>query len=310
MNKQGKYGMFLHILGLLILPVQISLLIIRVITGKEKLERIFERLSIASDDSKDDLIWIHCASVGETVSAFSLIDIILKKKKNSCFLLTTGTITSASLAISKMEQYNHFSEKQIIIHQMLPVDNLIIAKKFITYWRPKLGIFIESELWPSITFAAKIYKIPLIIANGRMSSRSFSRWKKFGWIIKNMASCFDLVLAQSEQDSENFKKIGFKNVKLVGNLKYYLKDDHIDLELDSKISSEIGDRKLIFAASTHQGEERERPRGAQRRPALAPARHHRRPLPRSNRTRLGQARGAGLRPRLLPRIHARRRRGR
>lgn len=234
---------------------QIIMLIIRLIKNKEKLERVLERISIPSQKKLDDLVWIHAASVGETNIAFSLIEIIRKSYKSQKFLLTTGTINSEILAETKITAYNNLNSDIVIIHQMLPMDNFFITKFFLNYWNPKIGIFIESELWPNTLFLAS-KKFPLILVNARMSERSFNRWLKFSNIISSIAGCFSETYTQTRIDYERYTSLGFKNVKQLGNIKYAQKDAVINNLFLEELNDNIEAKKIIFAASTHDGEEK------------------------------------------------------
>lgn len=244
----------LFILGFIVFIPQCIILIYRFLCGKETNERILERFAIASDLPSKKLIWIHAASVGEIVIAFSLVDIILKHKKSQNFLITSGTSTSANLAASKIEHYNITHRRSVVIHQFLPIDNYFLSKRFLDYWSPGLGLIIESELWPNIiTSASK--KFPLLLVNARMSERSFKRWLYFKSIIQTIGSKFSGTLAQSKQDYDHFKALGFQNVKLLGNIKYVQKDQMLDEILFDELSKATKSRKILFAASTHSGEE-------------------------------------------------------
>lgn len=248
------YEMFLYALSIIALPLQLILLFFRVIRKKEDLDRVLERLAIASDVEKKDLVWLHAASVGESIIAFLLIDIILKINKTQNFLITTGTKASAELVLKRMKSYNDAAQPELITHQFLPIDNIFISKRFLNYWKPGLAIFIESELWPNILHEAR--KIcPVILANGRISAKSLSKWHNLKFIIKNIAKCFSAVLVQSGVDKVRYEALGFDNISFSGNLKYIQKENKIDEILLKKIKDSIGARRVIFAASTHPGEE-------------------------------------------------------
>jgi len=253
-RSEKLFEALLTVGSIIIFPFQVLLLVLRLIRGKESLERVLERFSVASEDRTENMIWVHAASVGESIVAFSLIDMLLKYKKDLKFLVTTGTLTSANLVASKMEQYNHYSREQMIVHQFLPIDNIFITSHFVENWRPKLALFIESELWPCILNSASSF-CPVILVNARMSRRSFSRWKWFKFVIRNMGGCFTHTLAQSNQDKDHFSAFDFNDTIMIGNLKYVQKDDNVDIETYSKIAQQVGDRKVIFAASTHLGED-------------------------------------------------------
>ncbi len=247
-----NFEYFLSLVSILSFPVLVVLLLVRLFKGKESSQRILERIAIGSDIPSENMVWIHCASVGESILGFSLMDMLLARNKNLKFLLTTGTVTSANLARSKMKEYN--VTRQVITHQFIPIDNIFFVKKFMNYWKPKLGLFIESELWPNLIFEASKH-CHLILLNAKMSHRSFARWHKYKFIIEKMASKFSSVLAQREQDKIYYERLKFNNVSFAGNLKYVQKDDRIDLKLYESLLKQIGGRKVIFAASTHPGEE-------------------------------------------------------
>ncbi len=248
------YEWFLYLISILAFPFQMLLLASRVIKKKEDSSRMLERLAIASDVEKKNLIWLHAASVGESIIAFLLIDILLKINQEQNFLITTGTKASAELVAKRMKSYNEEANKELITHQFLPIDNIFISRRFLNYWNPKLAIFIESELWPSILYEAQ-KTCPVILANGRISARSFSKWQNFSFVIRNIAECFSATLVQSTVDKMRYEALGFSNIKLSGNLKYIQKENKIDEILLKKIKDSIGKRRVIFAASTHPGEE-------------------------------------------------------
>ena len=255
-GKAGKlFELLLYVLSFVIFPFQLLLLALRALRGKEDGSRILEKLAIASDVEQEDLVWIHAASVGESIVAFSIIDIFLKLHQSQKFLLTSGTKASAELIATKSKAYNSNELDQVITHQYLPIDNIFISKRFLNYWKPRLGIFVESELWPNILWEAKKL-CPLILANARISSGSFARWRSFAFIIKNIATCFVSVLAQSKIDEERYIVLGFDNVELYGNLKYIQKDEKIDEDFFHKMKDATSNRQIIFAASTHEGEEK------------------------------------------------------
>ena len=128
-------------LGIILIPLIKINLLLRILKGKENKNRFSERYGISSIERPEgDLIWIHAASVGEFKSTVLLIDTLHKKYT---ILLTTTTLSAANYAI---KNYGHK-----IIHQFAPLDISIWVEKFLIKWRPKLVIWIESDLWPITT---------------------------------------------------------------------------------------------------------------------------------------------------------------
>lgn len=255
-NKKKHYlfMIFLVALSILMIIPQILLLFVRIFKKKEKLERLHERLAICNNGKLQKPIWIHAASVGETIVAFTLIELLSQKNPTEEFLLTTGTISSANLTDKKFPEIRQKYPKVKVIHKFLPVDNFFVSKKFIKYWDPKIILFIESELWPNILFSIKDETKTLLV-NARMSPRSYKKWSRLSWFIAAISSRIDNVLAQSPIDTEHFKNLGFSNVELIGNLKYVQNEEKLDLEFLNLLKKGIGHRKILFAASTHAPEE-------------------------------------------------------
>lgn len=220
----------------------------RIKKGKEDPNRLNERFGqpkIARPDGK--IIWMHGASVGETVSMLPLIDKILKEDKNINVLVTSGTVTSAEVMSKRLPAR--------AIHQYIPIDNPKFVKNFINHWKPDLALWFEAELWPSLISEIHQCKIPLILVNGRIADKAFKHWKMFKFLSKEMLSCFNLCLGQSEEDTRRLNIIGAKDAKYLGNLKYAGFNPPVDENKKQEISSQISGRPLWGVISTHNNEE-------------------------------------------------------
>lgn len=216
--------------------------------GKEDRLRFAERLGLASiKRPAGKLVWIHAASVGESIAMLKVIERILQKYPNWSVLVTTGTVTSAQLMNERLNGR--------AFHQYVPVDRVKYVRRFIEHWKPDLAIWAESEFWPNMVIETRASAIPMVVLNGRMSNRSFERWKRYPGIIKQILCAFSAVLAGSEIDAERFTQLGAPNVSAPGNLKYAadpLPYDESELE---KLKTEIAGRNTWLAISTHPGEE-------------------------------------------------------
>ena len=136
--------------------------------GKELAERLPERRGesrIARPDGP--LVWLHGASVGEMLSILPLIERI--RARDITVLVTAGTVTAAELAERRLPPG--------VIHQFAPLDVPQYVARFLDHWRPNLALFVESDLWPNLIMAGAARGIPLILVNGRLSERSFRRWR-------------------------------------------------------------------------------------------------------------------------------------
>ncbi|WP_085904053.1 3-deoxy-D-manno-octulosonic acid transferase [Kiloniella majae] len=220
----------------------------RITRGKEHPVRYTEKLGYASQAKpKDKLVWIHGASVGESLSILPLLETFHSLRPDLTFLVTTGTATSARLMEERLPPY--------AIHQFVPVDLPLAIGNFLRNWRPDIALIIESELWPNMIFRTKAHGIPLILLNGRMSQKSAKSWARASFFIGDLLNQFDLILAQSSTDARRFNELGAPHVKKQSNLKFAaapLSYKQGDFE---ELSAQIGTRPVWFASSTHRGEE-------------------------------------------------------
>ena len=227
-------------------PIASQLLMRRQKRGKEHPERLKERLGQASiPRPKGPLIWVHGASVGEMLAAVSLIERL--RAQNFAVLVTSGTVTSAALAEQRLPNG--------VLHQFIPLDAPRFVRRFLDHWRPGLALFIESDLWPNLICSCARRKIPMIIVNGRISERSFKRWRRVPRVIAALLNRFDLCLAQSATDAERYTKLGAPRVTATGNLKLDVPAPPADEATLRRLRDTIGKRPVLIAASTHAGEE-------------------------------------------------------
>ena len=233
-------------LSLAAAPLAPALIKQRVKQGKEDPERIGERRGLSRDTRPSGpVVWIHGASVGEVLAAASLIERL--RALNLRILLTSGTVTSAAIVARRFPPD--------IIHQYVPYDSPRFVGRFLDHWRPSLALFIESDLWPNLILASAARRLPMVLINGRMSPRSFPRWRRVSGTISAILDKFDICLAQSNIDAERFTALGSRNVVTTGNLKLDVPAPPADpLKLERLMAMTRG-RPIILAASTHPGED-------------------------------------------------------
>lgn len=239
-----------RLITIIFFPLIAAYILLRAFRKKEDFSRIKERFAISSVKAPHDLVWIHAVSVGEANSALILLDEILKTDAKTSILFTTTTKTSAAIIANKIKDF-----QGRVIHQFLPIDSYFVVKKFLNYWRPKKIFFVESEIWPNFINMAAQLGISTFLINGRMSEKSFSRWKIAYKIAFNIFDSFEIIFAQSLEDQRRFRQLTIKEVLFFGNLKSQalnLKFDEAEL---LRIKNEIGSRHFWLAASTHKGEE-------------------------------------------------------
>jgi 3-deoxy-D-manno-octulosonic-acid transferase len=227
-------------------PVAPQLLARRLTRGKEHPERLSERRGEASlTRPQGPLVWVHGASVGEMLAAVPLIEHL--RAQGFAVLVTSGTVTSAALAEQRLPDG--------AIHQFIPLDAPRFVRRFLDHWRPGLALFVESDLWPNLILSCAERKIPMIVINGRLSERSFSRWRLVRGVIAALLSRFDLCLTQSEADAERYAQLGAARVTSTGNLKLDVPPPPVDETVLQRLKEIIGTRPVVAAASTHPGEE-------------------------------------------------------
>ena len=151
-------------------PIAIAYLAQRRKRGKEHPIRFRERRGLTSAGRpQGPLIWLHAASVGEATTALGLIEHLLTSRPGVAILVTTGTVTSARLLASRLPARAR--------HQFAPADVPGWIIRFLDHWHPDLALWIESELWPNLVLMTHARGIPMVLVNGRLSARSYRRWR-------------------------------------------------------------------------------------------------------------------------------------
>jgi 3-deoxy-D-manno-octulosonic-acid transferase len=219
----------------------------RALRGKEDRGRLGERFGRASiPRPQGQLVWIHGASVGETLASLPLIEVLLKTD-NRTVLVTSGTVTSARLMEDRLPPQ--------ALHQFAPIDSPGAVARFIDHWRPDAGLFVDSEIWPNLLVTAHARGVKLALVNGRMSQRSFAGWRRAKTTAKAILSLYDICLAQDEETAERLRALGATNVSVSGSLKADAPPLPADETKLQALTSAIDNRLVFLAASTHTGEE-------------------------------------------------------
>ena len=216
--------------------------------GKEDRARFGERLGRPSLPRPEGrLVWMHGASVGESVSLLPLVARLREALPDVHVLITSGTVTSARLLRERLPDG--------VQHQFVPADRPGAVRRFARQWRPELAVWVESELWPNLVLETAARGTPMLLLNGRMSDRSKARWRRAPQLSRALLAAFDGVLAQTEADAERFRALGARNVAVRGNLKNDAQPLPADEDRVAALRRAIGARPCWAAASTHEGEE-------------------------------------------------------
>jgi 3-deoxy-D-manno-octulosonic-acid transferase len=225
----------------------------RVLRGKEIESRLGERFGWSAEPRPPgDLLWLHAASVGETVSALPLLPLL---PPGLHVLFTTGTVTSARLLQSRLAATGGASWATCVIHRFVPLDVPAWAAAFLDHWRPEAACFIESEIWPNLLAACSKRGVRLGLINARMSARSARRWRLAGAFIAELLGSFTWIAAQSEADAARLRALGARNVTAPGDLKLAADPLPVDEAELIRLKTRLAGRPVWLAASTHPGEE-------------------------------------------------------
>lgn len=236
-----------RLLTRLLEPLAPRLLDARAKQGKEDPARVDERLGRASLPRPDgDLVWLHGVSVGETLSLLPVVERLRRSRPDLAILVTSGTLTSAQLLARRLPAG--------VIHQFAPVDAPGAVTAFLDHWRPSLAVFVESELWPNLILEARRRGVKLVLASARITEKTVDGWRHFPGAAREILSAFDRILPQDEASAARLHSLGARidghvNLKLSGEAPPH------DAAAFTRLSAAIGDRPVVVAASTHDGEE-------------------------------------------------------
>ena len=217
------------------------------------MHHIPERLGFGYDKPiQQGSIWIHAVSVGETRAAQPLIE---------AYLARGETILLTHMTLNGRRTGRQLFGKEIAagqIHQVyLPYDLCWSVENFLKSFKPKLGLFMETEAWPTVVFRCADLRLPLFLVNARLSERSARRVNRFGKAGRALFQAFKGILAQTDFDAQRYRSLGVRNVSIVGNLKF-------DVPLDPQLVAQgqlwqqdlhASNRMMVCAASTRDGEE-------------------------------------------------------
>ncbi len=227
-------------------PLAPLLLRQRAARGKEDPSRRGERLGQPSRARpQGPLVWVHGASVGESLSALPLVEQLMAD--GFCVLVTSGTVTSATILAQRLPVG--------AIHQYVPLDLPGAVTRFLDHWKPQAGLFVESDLWPNLIGAAKARGVKLALVNARISEKSAAGWKRAPKMAAALLGTFDMVLAQDEEIATRFRELQARNVTMVGGLKADAPPLGADPAALAAMQEMIAGRPVLVAAQTHEGED-------------------------------------------------------
>jgi 3-deoxy-D-manno-octulosonic-acid transferase len=189
---------------------------------------------------------MHGASVGEGLSLLQLVLQMRALRPDVHVLVTTGTRASAEFLAGRLPGG--------VTHQFAPIDTPDATTRFISYWRPSLGVFLESELWPNLIDAARASGVRLALVSARFSERSWRNWRRSPRAARDILGAFDLVFARDLQARGRIEDLGGR-VEGVWDAKLGAPPLAVDSAALARTRDQADGLSLVLAASTHPGEE-------------------------------------------------------
>jgi 3-deoxy-D-manno-octulosonic-acid transferase len=226
---------------------------LRLARGKEAPGRLHERRGIdVRPRPAGRLIWLHAASVGETISILPVLAALAEAAPDATLLLTTGTVTSAELFTRRLPE---LGLRCRVLHRFAPLDVPAWVRQFLDHWRPDAVGFVESEFWPNQLAACRMRGIPVMLINARLSDRSLARWRRVPGLARQVLGGFSRVHARSETDAARLREFGCHSVTAPGDLKLAALPLPVDAAELQRLRTMLTGRPMWLAASTHPGEE-------------------------------------------------------
>ena len=238
------YEVLLYLVFLITLPF---FLFIGFLRGKY-LSNFPERLGFYRSGKREHDLWIHAVSVGEAIAARPVVTEILKLRPETSIVMTTTTITGQA-------QARRLYPDATITY--FPFDFSFAVRRFLDHHKPRVFATMETEIWPNVTRIARERRLKLILANGRISDRSFPRYRAMRSVVGRVLRNYDRILAREQVDRDRFIAIGApaSAVEVTGNVKFDYEPDSSPLEAAPQIESLISGRKLLILGSTMEGED-------------------------------------------------------
>ncbi len=241
-------------------PALALLLRRRLRAGRELADRLPERRGIdGSPRPQGRLIWLHAASVGETVSLLPLLAALRRADPALHLLLTTGTVSAQTLAqgrlAAELTDIGCDGGGGRMLLRLVPLDVPLWMRRFLDRWRPDVAVLVESELWPNLIAGCRRRGVPLVLLNARLSARSHAAWRRIGPLARPLFAAFAWISARSPEDADRLRALGGRAVSHDGDLKRAAGALPADLTELARLRRLVGGRPAWLAASTHPGEE-------------------------------------------------------
>ena len=207
---------------------------------------IEERFGHYTQSARQDWIWIHAVSLGETRTAAILLQGLRQALPGMKLLLTNGTATG------REEGRKLLQDGDLQVWQ--PWDSPEVLDRFFSAFKPKLGLLLETEVWPLLVQGAQVHGVPLMLVNARMSDKSMLKAQRWPSLMQPAYAGLSAVCAQAQDDAIRLKALGAKVQGIFGNLKFDAKPDAVQLALGQSWRQQLT-APVVMLASSREGEE-------------------------------------------------------
>ena len=216
----------------------------------EYLQHVGERFGRYPTSMVGPLIWLHAVSVGETRASAPLVHALLDAHPDCSLLLTHMTPTGRATAA---EIFANLGPR--VQSAYLPYDFPWAVARFLHHFRPRIGVLMETELWPNLVEGCRRTGTPLAMVNARLSERSARGYRRAGSLARDAFGHLAAIGAQTEADGRRLTTLGARWLQVTGNIKFDITPPEAMLALGETFRNRIGPRQILLAASTREGEE-------------------------------------------------------
>ena len=250
------YNIALAILLLLFMPILIPYLALSTKRRPILLQRlgiVRSRPSLRQLAKKPKPIWVHALSVGEVMATFPLLKAIRYHYHGQPVVFSTSTRSGHNIARDKL---NNIVDGIFFFPYDLPFS----VKRIVSCIRPSLVIIVETDIWPNFLTEMKTRNVPIVLANAKLSNRSFVGYRRILSFSRQIISSFTAIGCQSHEDANRFRQLGIPEdiISVTGNIKFDQSVSSLSIKDIDNLRDSLGinDRQLVWiAGSTHDGEE-------------------------------------------------------
>ncbi len=210
-------------------------------------EAVAERFGFSALAPKPDLLWLHAVSVGEARAVAPLVRALQRAYPEHDVLVTC-------LTASGRETVKQVYGESVLV-AYLPYDYPRAVRRFLEHFRPRLGVLVETEIWPNLMHACRQFGVPMVLANARMSQRSARGYRRLGLLSRPAFASLAATCAQGPADARRLALLGAPRITVAGNLKFDIVPDAAKAAEGRAFREALGARKVLLLASTREGEE-------------------------------------------------------